>query len=274
MAKKNSKAKIVPVKVKPGDQTGMKFYNLLKNEYKILEYLTNYQTDFLHWDLENFQKMDKSDAVIISFRATGSNFFNLTEMQKDILQDPENAEQWKLDFETWHLSLNERFFYILEGTMREVKKSEAKTLFEKWFKKSIDLPHERRNLPLFESSRKKLTQRIHQSISQNRYWESFSENQKTTLEQEVINRFLDKQFKKTIDDIFTIEEQRQMQHLTPMEMAEFVQVLHRDKSFGEYIDKLRYYAEKNASDRRDGKKNGKKKRHEVITPPITKDKYF
>jgi hypothetical protein len=286
MVKKSTKAKpqIVSVKVKSTKKVkeqsiGLKCYNILKDKFKILDLMVIDKELFTDIYRKNFEEMKSHDHAIFACYDAGCQFLNLNSMQQDIREIPRKADIWKINFRLGVLETCTRFFECsdsIKEAVKEITKDQAKLLFDKWYKEGVASP-ETSNLPLFEATKKSLLHTINFSLdAETRFnpgydwhWTQITDKQRNLIDAEVMKRYLEYTFKKSLTDIYTMKEQHKIQNLSITDFQKYLKTLRSDKSylkFAEYIRKSEKFELMKPNDhimRQDIKKNATKQKHDT-----------
>jgi len=98
------------------------YYMQLKQDHKILNYLTHFQKDFLIYDKKVLRKY-KGD-FILGVRESGTNLLKLDTMVKNIREDPREGIIWRRSFNVWIKRANKRFYYGSKGKVKQIKTEE------------------------------------------------------------------------------------------------------------------------------------------------------
>jgi hypothetical protein len=111
------------------------YFEKLKNEFNILEYVKQYQNDFLIYAKDELETVGDSDFLICA-RESGCDFISFEGILKFIQKDPVMMANVRRGFDSYYLQLNSRFFFGHNGEVEEVSKEVATKKYIENLKKS------------------------------------------------------------------------------------------------------------------------------------------
>lgn len=225
------------------------YYQQLKEDFKILDFVTCYQSDFTYHDRTELRTIKN---FILAARETGTNIVDLDDLSNrclhkrtlDVVQscDAEDDGSYTFVFSEY----NKRFFYGSGGIVKEINREESIAIFKKYLSKAnaavkIDQPKQ-----LFPRV-KAIIERVIQNYS-GRWggdmYEIFNFGNEQSEEgiiwmtkrdqmvKDITNVYLKNKFGKSINSLFTIDQQKEIYNT--IEKTDEI-----NKAFGPVLDKIR-----------------------------------
>lgn len=225
------------------------YYQQLKDDYKLLDFVQGYQSDFTYHDRIELRTVKN---FILAARETGTNIVDLDDLSKrclhkrtlDVVQscDAEDDGSYTFVFSQY----NKRFFYGSDGVVKEITREEAIAIFKKYLAKANTTEKINQPKQLFPRVKGAIEKSI--QIVSDRWggdmYEIFNFGneqdkegiiwmvKRDQLVRDVMNVYLKKKFGKSVNSLFTIDQQKEIYN-TVGKTDEIY------KAFGPVLDKIR-----------------------------------
>lgn len=203
------------------------YYQQLKEDFKILEFVKGFQNDFTYYDRDELRAAKN---FLLAARETGTNFVNLDHLSNrcldqrslDLVKSCEAKEDEQYTF--FFSQYNTRFFYGTNGIVKEITREQALDIFEKYLEtanKSEKKSNPQRLLPRVAYKIEAAIQNVSNRWGGDMY-EIFNFGGEDTREsitwkakrdklvRDVTDIYLKRKFGKTSRSLFTIDEQKEI----------------------------------------------------------------
>lgn len=194
------------------DAKGKGYYAQLLEDFKILDFMETYKTDFTFHDKQYFDVAGDTFPFILGLRKTGTNMEDLVQTQQILHEDHKELKLIEEHFKYSLMGYNQRWFFGNKGKIREISREEAEKTFRQYVDEAMAWE------PISEPTKIWITSKFNLwKAIKSHLWDHVEDLQygtkriDETLEEYLLNLYIQAVYQKDLQSKFTPAQQREMQ---------------------------------------------------------------